>query len=783
MSLASWGRTAPAAQSPGRRALTSFQFSLGPYDSDDAVGTLPGQLELLRTLRDLGRPSVRLAYCLRTEGASTPETDLEARFEVRCLGTDEDQLVVDELEDIARVVFVDGWHLGGAHRTRHPRGWATVDLVPVSDSVPPAITPDWAPLVDILRRLAYEVEIEVTCAFRDRGPADAVPDPPAIEDAVRDGAERRAAEFFANVANAIDTSQEFGLGLRLRVSSSQPVGDAILSLIGRMVLGVATTPVLPSRSRRARHLVLHPEVAIRVFHPPLGHIQGRGLVGVRSLAIPTKFQLPELVGSSLGLATAQGRRGDRQAEVRLSDRDRLKHVYIVGKTGAGKTNLLMAVARQDIESGRGVLVIDPHGSLVDYLTGHLGGREAETVLLDFSDPHALPVLNPLLTDVDAPGEQQHAVDELIDLLIGRTFNQFTGPVFESTLRAALDTVLTDELREVCTPSAIAGVELIRQDQLHAVLEDCLRERHPDLSAEWKTWKSLNPSGRAETQRWATSKLNDFGPGSALRLVTSGRSTISIDEVVRRRGVLLIKLPDAVLGSRAANFLGGLVFSRIRRSLMRSPDPAVPFYAFIDEFQRFVRDDIEELVAEARKFGLGLVLAHQNIRQLNAFSTYEGTANARLAEAIFSNVGTIVAMKTSGADASLLANEFGVSERAIRRIGQYEALVRCVIAGEERPPFTLHAEFAEARAGNRGQSQTLRRRMASEGVVRRRTKLEHEVTRDLRRLAAWGRPALQQAGQRVAPLGNFFDERRGTGRPTKGVSTRATTRRTKRRDNS
>jgi hypothetical protein len=191
----------------------------------------------------------------------------------------------------------------------------------------------------------------------------------------------------------------------------------------------------------------------------------------------------------------------------------------------------------------------------------------------------------------------------------------------------------------------------------------------------------------------------------------------------------VSLPDTVIGGQAVEFLGALIFSRIYRAARDLHYlKKKPLFLHVDEFQRFVTTEIEELVAEARKFSVCLCFAHQNLRQLDAFSVYEGATNTRLSEAIFANVGTMVVMKTSGRDASVFANELDLHERHIHDIGQYEALARCCVNGEEQRAFTVRPPLAEAldAPNSKTASKRLRDKMIREHYWYRR----EEVLPDL-----------------------------------------------------
>jgi DNA helicase HerA-like ATPase len=180
----------------------------------------------------------------------------------------------------------------------------------------------------------------------------------------------------------------------------------------------------------------------------------------------------------------QGSRKDEEVPVRLDASDRNKHVYVLGKTGSGKTNFLKNFAADDTAAGGGVAVIDPHGELVDHLLPNIGDRVDDTVLLDFSDPDYLPVVNPLLLDVAGPEGRAAAIADLIDIVVHRNFSQWTGPVFEDNAQLVFSTLWTDALAEIIPhPSLVAGVSLLR-------------------TREARTWVAYALAGTSErARRW------------------------------------------------------------------------------------------------------------------------------------------------------------------------------------------------------------------------------------------------------------------------------------------
>lgn len=748
---------------------TYFSLVLGPFDSDEAAATLPGQLGLLRTFRDMRRNDVALVY--RTETVLESDGQLTPFFSILCVGQKKASLSAIEAEsllDYAAVTLLPAWAIQHSQEAPLPDYQCRTQLVPSTGpttSLP--IKPDWAPLVDILRRRQEPLVVDLTCIYN---PEPTVPrnrrtiNVPLSNSS---GVEATASSFFiAATASSPQIEENGSLGIHLTVHSKDAPDEVLVRTVGGLILGlpvhavpVRRNVIFPGMPLRAG-VIAPPEEIIRAFHPPYGHMEGRGLSGQRPARLPIRFRNDRTDGAIIGSAMYQGARADSRVPISLSAQDRLRHIYVIGKTGSGKTNLLKNLVREDIVNGRGVAVIDPHGSLVDYALTHVGDRLDEVTLLDFSDAEFLPVVNPLVVDVTGSYERTLAIEELLDIVIRRSFNEFTGPVFEDTVRMLLQSVDTEPLRMLGQPSLPVAVDILRSAATRTWLANELESTDPSLAERWNTFNDMMPHNIAENVRWVLAKFSEFGPDGILYPTTGGPDTgLSLSDVFHERKILLVKIPETSVGRRAAEFLGALVFSRLHRAAReRLVSDIDPFYVYVDEFQRFVAVEIEDLVAEARKFNLSLTFAHQNLRQLDAFSRFEGSSSPRLREAIFSNVGNIICMRTSGNDVSAFASELNVSESLIRRIHQYGALARCVVGGSEQDPFTLHVDLAEDSPGNDSIRRVVRERMINRGHWRQRDQLIEDVTRMVEEARKLHVPTRKEARQKASFLDSWLSDR-------------------------
>ncbi|SMQ62416.1 Type IV secretion-system coupling protein DNA-binding domain-containing protein [Plantibacter sp. VKM Ac-1784] len=708
---------------------TYWALRLKSFGSD-APKSLLAQHDLLQILVDAADPSlsvtIRMTARRRSEG-------VEVAYHLICEGNRASAGLAKTLHDVASVGLLTGYSLRtGTEAPEAVEGLRT-ELVPQLgglETLP--IKPDWSQVYDIVRRRGETISLDLRCRFTSSA---AGPRSTARPVMLGTDAGTPALEALGGA-----DSGSGRLSLEVTITAPKKIDRAYANAIARKLFGVACDLVALDASASPRGSIWSPNEALRVWHWPYGEIQGRGL-GTFAPSLPLIAKKGSRRGSSLGTARFEGPRFDRDDEVVMGADDRMKHIYVVGKTGSGKTNLLKRLARQDIQQGKGCLVISPHADLIDHLIDTAGDRSNDIVLLDFGDAIYAPLVNPLTIDVNEASDYARAVTQLTDLVAGMNYHEFTGPVFYDAVRTAFQTAVLDDIRGQQDPSIAVAVEIVRDRTLRGWAAKVAKDARRDLELELSLISDLKSSDVSEYSRWVTAKFSDFAVNGPLRAITSGSagSPLSFREIYQGQKILLVHLPDTYLTGESAEFIGRYIFERIYLEARRTSSGArKDFYIHADEFQRFVNRDLEVLVTEARKFRLGLTFAHQNLRQLQAFSRYEGTSSSRLAEAIFSNAGTLVAMRTSGSDVQTLATELEVPEHYVRRIAQHEALARATLGGAEERAFTLRVPL-ETTATNSARRSALRRRMIAEGYWHRRKTVERELDAHLQKLRELANP--------------------------------------------
>lgn len=439
-------------------------------------------------------------------------------------------------------------------------------------------------------------------------------------------------------------------------------------------------------------------------------------------------------------ATLLGRGvGEAAAPVRLSLPDRQQHVYVVGKTGTGKTTLLQSMIRSDINAGRGVGVIDPHGDLYAELLASLPPhRMSDVVLIDPTDPDHAVGLNPL----EAPDEaQRHVVvremrsimERLLREQYGGNLSEFAGPLFFQLMQMGMMLVMSDPERP---GTLLEFVELFqRKDYWRRWLplkwdEPRLR-RWVEQTLPHTDFLRRGDSGSGITMgEYLSSKFEDFVLDPRLRRIFGQRrSTIDLRSVMDEGKILLVNLARGPLTEANSRFLGMVLVAMLQSAAMRRlSTPATsrrPFYLYVDEFQSIATQSFATMLSEARKFGLSLVLANQFLTQIRT---------PGLREAIAGNVGANVCFRVAPEDAAAMRPLYEPQFDAVdlSNLPNYQACVRATQDGEPLPPFSLRVGPAPTTC----EKMARRRTAAAREQTRRGGALDHRaVDREIDRMLA------------------------------------------------
>lgn len=423
-------------------------------------------------------------------------------------------------------------------------------------------------------------------------------------------------------------------------------------------------------------LQLTTEELTSVFHLPNRHLDAPNVrwLSARKLAPPVNLPTS---GTALGYTDYRGER--RPVFIKLADR--MRHLYMLGKTGVGKTVLFQNMILQDIRHGHGVAYLDPNGDAVEWILKHIPKERADDVILIDPSDVARPIgLNLLEFDRDHPEQKTQVINELIGILDALyDLRQTGGPMFEYYLRNAL-LLLMDDPDE---PATLLEVPRVLSDEAfrNRKLERC---RMPDVVKFWReeAEKAGGEAALANIVPYISSKLNQFTTNDILRpMVGQPRSAFSFRKAMDERKIILVTLPKGLLGELNARLLGMLIVGKLQLAAFSRQDQAeekrVPFFLYVDEFQNFTSKTFATILSEARKYRLSLNVTNQFLEQLD-----EDTRNA-----VIGNAGTLVAWRIGAEDAETLKRELDpIIPEDLTTVERFNFYVKLLIDGTPAKPF-------------------------------------------------------------------------------------------------
>ncbi|WP_410671271.1 type IV secretory system conjugative DNA transfer family protein [Amycolatopsis sp. cmx-4-68] len=412
---------------------------------------------------------------------------------------------------------------------------------------------------------------------------------------------------------------------------------------------------------------------------PLGTTPLPGLPHNSARQLPPPVALPTR-GTVLAMSTYPGMTNRPLA---LKTADRLRHTWVIGPTGTGKSTFIAGLVRQDMVAGGGTVVIDPKGGdlIADVLNGVPENRRDDVIVLDPSatdNPVGLNVL-----DI-ARGEhaRELAVDHLVHLMAS-LWRSSWGPRTSDVLRAALLTLVYTRAADGSRFTLIELPELLVNPAFRQFVTG--QSTVPETVREfWMSYESMSDGERAQVIGPSLNKLRAFTTRTALRLMLGQSDGIRLDDVFTKRRILLVALPKGVLGAETTALVGALVVAGLwQATLARSvvvAEKRHPVMFYLDEFQDFLRLplDLADMLAQARGLGVGLLLAHQ----------YLGQLTDEVKTAVLGTVRTQVAFQVEYDDARTLAPRFAPMTQAdLSNLGAYEIALRPAVAGATLPPVT------------------------------------------------------------------------------------------------
>ncbi|MFN0053749.1 MAG: type IV secretory system conjugative DNA transfer family protein [Planctomycetales bacterium] len=428
-----------------------------------------------------------------------------------------------------------------------------------------------------------------------------------------------------------------------------------------------------------------PELA-GLWHPPTRQVRTEQLATVGSRQLEPPAGLPAGAGER-GLAVL-GRvafRGRREICGMRGD-DRLRHLYLIGKTGMGKTTLLESQARSDIEAGQGLLYLDPHGDSAERLADAIPPRRTNDVIYfdpaDYGHPIGLNLLA-----CPNPADRPKLASEIVSILQHLYgLDPSNAPRLLDITRNALLALMEVPGTTLLSVVRMLGDRPFRQAIVARVSDPIVRQYWEQEFGRWK------PAEQTLAVAAVQNKLRPFIIDYRLRYILGQeQNRLDLRQIMDEGKILIANLSKGKLGESTAALIGSVLVTKLQLAAMSRADVAEekrrPFFAYVDEFQNFATESFATILSEARKYKLALTVSHQYLAQLDRAQRDLGND---LKASIFGNVGSIVAFQVGPDDAACLAEQFGggLLPEDFMSLPKYMAYARLLIDGLPSRPFSI-----------------------------------------------------------------------------------------------
>ncbi len=368
--------------------------------------------------------------------------------------------------------------------------------------------------------------------------------------------------------------------------------------------------------------------------------------------------------------------------------DRFRHFYIIGQTGTGKSSMITVMAEQDFRLGHGCCVIDPHGSLAEELLPRIPRERADDIIYfnpaDTERPMGLNMLEGKTEE-----ERDLIALDAMNMMVKMFGEEIFGPRIQDYFRNGCLTLMSDP------DEGGAITDLVRlftdeEWQRYKVT----KVGNPIVKAFWE--KQMAATGQREKQEmipYFAAKFGQFTTNALIRnIVGQVKSAFDFTDVMNGKKILIMNLSKGLVGDINSQLLGLIIVSKVQVAAMRRQQQAdaerTPFFLYIDEFQNYVTQSIESILSEARKYKLGLILAHQYLDQLEKENKLSGVV--KLKGAVFGNVGTMMFYKIGAQDAEFCAKEMApaFSEQDLINLDKFKAVIKLSIDTQPSQPFSI-----------------------------------------------------------------------------------------------
>ncbi len=462
--------------------------------------------------------------------------------------------------------------------------------------------------------------------------------------------------------------------------------------------------------------IFNPEELASIFHLPNKTVETHHIQWLNAKNAPAPNNIPNK-GLYLGTSVYRG----EKRKIYIGEKDRRRHMYIIGKTGTGKSEFLKEMILQDIESGHGVCAIDPHGEFVEDILQLMPPERAEDVIYFNPSDLARPMgMNMMEADTE---EQQHFVVSSVIGLMYKLYDPhrtgIIGPRFEHAIRNAMLTIMAREGGTFIEMVRVLTDQKFVEELLPYVKDPIVKRYWTDQMAQTSDFH------KSEVLDYIVSKFGRFITNKTMRnIIGQKQSAFNFRKAMDEKKIILCNLSKGILGEEDAKFLGLILVPKVLTAAMSRQDIPMEqrhdFFLYVDEFQNYATEDFAVILAEARKYRLNLIVANQ----------YIGQIDEEVKNAVFGNVGTMVSFRVGVTDANFLQHEFAptFNDHDLANIEKFHVYIKTIVGNEPVPAFSmsLYKDMEAVEARMNPQLAEMIKKLSSLKYGRDRESVEEEM---------------------------------------------------------
>jgi len=478
-----------------------------------------------------------------------------------------------------------------------------------------------------------------------------------------------------NLTNIVTAFAQYGTPTLNNFSTTKHISAR--RLVRNIVWRSFDHPLKPHKK-----LLLSTEELASMFHFP--HIKYNNVPSVKwqnYKIVQAPNNIPK-EGILLGHNTYRG----KTTEIRMKREDRFRHFYVIGQTGTGKSSIFQTMIRQDFQNGDGCCIVDPHGSLVEDLLPFVPKERVDDVIIfDPSDLERPMGLN--LLEAGSPEEQDMVALDAMNMMIKLFDEETFGPRIQDYFRNGVLTLMAD-------PNGGAITDIMRLFTDDAFQRAKVKHiQNPVVKSFWTN--QMAKTGAREKQEiipYFAAKFGQFYTNGMIRnIIGQTKSSFDFTDAMDNQKILFMNLSKGMTGDFNSKLLGLIIVAKIQTAALRrqkqTKGARTDFFLYIDEFQNYVTDSIESILSEARKYRLGLNIAHQYMSQIDTSGQKKGV---NLKDAVLGNVGTMMCYKIGAQDAEIMAKEMAptFTDQDLVNIDKYKAVMKLSIDTQPSKPFSI-----------------------------------------------------------------------------------------------